>query len=162
MLISNNIIINGYYMIRDAIETSSNVSNIIINNNVIWGNINCYYSHLMNNIQYLGNFYNQSSSNTYFNNIGNSDQFGTENGNQVNVDMETIFVGTGSTDGQWQLADGSPAIAAGYSGEDCGAYGGIIPYKLSGIPSVIPAIYFFSAPAVGFELPIEIKAKSHN
>ena len=38
-----------------------------------------------------------------------------------------------STDGKWQLKDGSPAIGAGMDGVDCGAFGGITPYILSGI-----------------------------
>ncbi len=93
-------------------------------------------------------------------------QFGIENGNQSNVDMTTVFVGEegNSTDGQYQLKQGSPAIGAGYDGEDCGAFGGATPYILSGLPA-IPAIYFFISPAVGSSatgLSVQIKAKAHN
>ena len=161
-IIANNIL-DSYYTNDNSlsIRTHSNVSNVSIINNVLKGKISLYNSDLRNNILYSGSFDDHGCC-TFYNNISNSDQFGSDNGNQDNVDMETVFVGTGSTDGQWQLADGSPAIGAGYNGEDCGAYGGDTPYKLSGIPSEIPAIYLFSAPAVGFDLPIEIKAKSHN
>lgn len=81
-------------------------------------------------------------------------------GNQYNV-MGSVFVGSGSTDGYWQLCAGSPAIGAGMGGVDCGMYGGPTPYKLSGIPA-IPAIYNFVAPATGFTIPVQIGARSNN
>ncbi len=108
---------------------------------------------------YSGLFSHYSTS-TYNNNISNSDQFGTENSNHENIDMETVFVGSGSTDGQWQLTDDSPAIGAGINGEDCGMFGGNTPYKLSGIPSEIPVIYELNVPPSGFNMSIELKAKS--
>lgn len=104
------------------------------------------------------------TGNSIYNNIDAGDHFGTENGNQVNVDMSTVFVGTGSTDGQWQLAAGSPAIGAGFNGVDCGMFGGPTPYVLSGIPS-IPSIYIFDAPAIGSTaggLPVRLSVKSRN
>lgn len=69
-------------------------------------------------------------------------------GNQFSVDMSNVFVGpTGnSTDGQWQLKAGSPAIGAGAGGTDCGMFGGTNPYRLSGIPS-IPVFYKLTAPS---------------
>ena len=80
--------------------------------------------------------------------------------------LESLFVGAAgnSTDGQWQLAEGSAAIGAGVNGEDCGAFGGSSPYVLSGIPP-IPTIYFLEAATTGSTtggLPIHIKVKSHN
>ena len=75
--------------------------------------------------------------------------------------MSTVFVGTGSTDGQWKLIAGSTAIGAGVNGEDCGMFGGSNSYVLSGLPA-IPAIYFFTAPAEGGnQLPVKIKVKSN-
>ncbi len=91
-------------------------------------------------------------------------QFGATNGNQQNVDMATVFIGTGSTDGKWQLKGGSPAIGTGTGGQDIGAFGGPSPYVLSGIPP-IPTIYDVVAPTVGTQqsgLPVRIKAKSRN
>ena len=95
-----------------------------------------------------------------------NDALGTENGNQSNVDMSTVFVGAGegSTDGQWQLAENSPAIGAGLGGVDLGAFGGPTPYVLSGLPSM-PAIYFLNAPISGSTnsgLQVQLKAKGHN
>ncbi len=80
--------------------------------------------------------------------------------NLYNV-ADQIFMQTGSTDGYYQLCDGSPAIGAGVGGADCGMFGGATPYKLSGIPA-IPTIYNFVAPATGFTIPIQIGARSNN
>lgn len=135
----------------------------IIYNNVIKGYVKLYYTDFYNNILRIGNFYPYTET-TYYNNIGNSEQFEPcgENGNQCNISMSTVFENTGSTDGKWQITTGSPAISAGVTGEDCGMFGGTMPYKLSGIPSELPVIYYFHAPGAGFTIPVEIKAKSHD
>jgi len=69
-------------------------------------------------------------------------------GNQFSVDMSSVFLGSASnsTDGQWQLKAGSPAIGAGSGGTNCGMFGGTNPYRLSGIPS-IPVFYKLTAPS---------------
>ena len=104
-----------------------------------------------------GSFYN--------NNIGNSTQFGTTNGNQENVAPATIFVDSSSgVDSDLQLKAGSPAIAAGLFGEDCGMYGADHPYKTSLLPA-IPAIWDVSLNNYGNDnvtIDVNIKAKSHN
>ena len=103
------------------------------------------------------------SNTTYNNNIGNSTQFGTENSNQIYGNMVDIFVGAGSTDGKWQLKQGSQAIGAGVGGIDCGMFGGNFPFVLSGIPA-IPAIYEFNHDT-DYEnqlIEVEISVKSHN
>ncbi|MEQ1554417.1 MAG: hypothetical protein ABL929_09580, partial [Ferruginibacter sp.] len=74
-----------------------------------------------------------------------------------------------STDGQWRLKAGSPAIAAGETvlgiTPDCGAYGTADPYVLSGIPP-IPTIYLLTVPAAiasnATTMPITISTKSNN
>ncbi|MFC2138715.1 hypothetical protein ACFLTE_11120, partial [Bacteroidota bacterium] len=81
----------------------------------------------------------------------------------LGVDMATVFEGTGSTDAQWQLKAGSPALGYGTDDADCGMFGGIDPYVLSGIPP-IPAIYYYSAPSsasTATGLPITIRIKSN-
>jgi hypothetical protein len=76
-----------------------------------------------------------------------------------------VFVGlTGhTTDSQYQLKAGSPAIGAGLSGEDCGMFGGNTPYRLSGLPN-IPSVYFLGAPTTsnGNTLPVTISVKTNN
>jgi len=159
LIISNNIIKiwNG----RD-ISLSENVSGVI-SNNVFTDDISCHNFIISNNIQTSGT--QQINNNVYFNNIGNSTQFPVGNGNQRNMDMTVVFVGaTGqSTDGQWVLKTGSPAIGAANDGGDCGVFGGPSPYILSGLPE-IPAIYELTMPVSGNNIdgiPVTIKIKSH-
>ena len=79
---------------------------------------------------------------------------GTGNFNITNAAMSaTVFVGydgsetptgTNSNDGRFALTAGSPAKAKGEGGKDQGIFGGLNPYKLSGIPA-IPAFYKLTA-----------------
>lgn len=133
----------------------------VIENNVIIGNTYVNNSSCRNNIQVSGTF--TQTNCTYTNNLGSSTQFGTSNGNQQNVIMANVFLGAGSTDGQWQLKPGSPAIGAGVGGVDCGMFGGDFPYVLSGIPA-IPAIYQLdlNVDNVNQQIEVEMSTKSHN
>lgn len=158
-VISNNYIYSQGNSIIGVLTASSS-----INNNVMDGNIDVHYTMLQNNI-YLGGNYS-GTNNLLLNNISYNSDFGTDNGNISEVDMESgVFVGTGSTDGQWMLAEGSPAEGAGYEGVDCGMYGGAAPYVLSGMPN-IPAIFFLDAPQVipfdSDQMEIQIQAKTHS
>ncbi|MEO7309218.1 MAG: hypothetical protein ABIX01_02380 [Chitinophagaceae bacterium] len=88
-------------------------------------------------------------NNCVFDNAPNPGVVGANN--ILNVPANNLFIGLptqGATtdDGRWALKAGSPAIAAGISGVDCGAFGGVNPYKLSGIPAV-PAFYKLTAPS---------------
>ena len=115
-----------------------------------------------NNIMYSGNY--SASAIVHRNNIGNTTQFGTANGNQENITMSTVFDLTGSPDAKWQILAAGPADNTGVSGEDCGMYGGNSPYVIAGLPP-IPTVYFMSAPISGSAaqgLPVTIKVKSHN
>jgi hypothetical protein len=80
-------------------------------------------------------------------------------------DTETDYVlGEGSTDGQWQLSEGSLAAGAGENGVDVGAYGGLSPYVLSGVPP-IPRISSISIPTTGSSstgLQVQVTIKSQN
>jgi len=82
---------------------------------------------------------------SYQNCIGTSTQFPLGNGNLQNQTWANIFTLTGSTDAQYTLQAGSPAIGAGIGGTNCGIFGGTTPYRLSGIPSV-PTLYSISSP----------------
>jgi len=160
LIISNNILVatNSTY----AIVMREN-DQAIIKNNVIYGALGLYSSTFYNNILYSCHTAVLEGCDVK-NNIGFQTHFGTTNGNQSNIDMSTVFIGTGSQDGKWQLAENSPAKNAGFNGEDCGAFDGNDPYILSGIP-MIPAIYFVDAPAIASELsglPVHIKVKSRN
>jgi hypothetical protein len=99
------------------------------------------------------------------NNVPTGSQFGTDNNNKASVSEEALFLGvlSTSTDGKWQLKEGSPAKAAGEGGIDCGAFGGPQPYILSGPPAG-PVIYELNTSSYATEdnkLPITIKVKSY-
>ena len=155
---SNILVINNYF--AGYLSVSSTYSGIFANN--IFGYpTTLYNSTLVNNIA----LHTMSLTNcliTY--NIGNSTQFGNQNGNQQNVAQSSLFVGISgnSTDGQWQLKAGSPAIGAGEGGTDIGIFGGEMAYKLSGLPP-IPAIYSLDSQSLPSNtLNVTLKAKSHN
>ena len=152
----------AYWSDREAIYSPPSTDNIIVTNNVIRRTLKVYNAVVQNNILREGNF--TGEGNIVTNNIGDNGQFGSDNGN-FTASMDSIFVGSGSTDGKWQLREGSPAIGAGTpTGTDIGMFGGPTPYVLSGMPD-IPAVYFFNAPAVVTPesgLPVEVKIKAHN
>jgi len=135
-------------------------ANTLLLNNTLRGNINVNHTILVNNILREGDYLDNDNSNATYN-LASGTQFGSEYGNQENVDMETVFVGTGSTDGQWQLAPASPAEGAGLDGVDCGAFGGADPYVLSCMPAGFPSITFFVTSGAGFVLPVEVHAQAH-
>ncbi|MCK9616832.1 MAG: hypothetical protein M0R21_03250 [Lentimicrobiaceae bacterium] len=90
------------------------------------------------------------------NNISACGSLPAGSGNQTSIDMTTVFVYTGSSDGQYRLLPGSPAIGAGYDGVDCGVFGGSNSYVLSGLPTV-PAIWKLDIDGT----TVILKAKSH-
>jgi len=145
-----------------AINLNENVSGVL-SNNIFQKDVWCYNFIFTNNIQTDG--ISKINNNIFFNNIGNSNQFPIGNNNQQNINMVDVFVGvTGqSTDGQWQLKAGSPAIASANNGGDCGIFGDPTPYVLSGMPA-IPAVFEINMPASGNNIdgiPVTIKVKSH-
>ncbi|MFO7924254.1 MAG: hypothetical protein R6U58_11235, partial [Bacteroidales bacterium] len=140
--IENTSSLGDGYAIRLTSSSSSGLIENIIENNVIYNGVTIENSEFNNNILRDGTF--SATNCSYLNNIGNGEQFGTEDGNQQNVLMFDVFIGDysegGTTDGMWQLKEGSPALGAGTNGVDCGMFDGLYPYKLSGIPG-IPAIF---------------------
>lgn len=131
-----------------------------MSNNVLEGHITLNNTVFQNNILRGGDY--SGDLNSVFNNICNETQFDTTGSNQQNVDMNTVFVGTGSADGQWRIKEGGPADGAGLNDVDIGMFGGSTPYVLSGIPA-IPAIYYLNVPGTGTSttgLQVWLKGKS--
>lgn len=171
IVVTNNIILKGSSTTSTTTYPNyaifmSPTSAATFTNNVIYGQFVAYNSTLQNNIQGNG-MVNRSSTypNTELNNIGHSTQFGALNGNQQLVSMTNVFsfTGTFTEDRYFTLKAGSPALNAGVSGEDCGAFGGTLAYKLSGMPA-IPAIFGATVPSSGTTatgINVNIKAKSH-
>ncbi|MCK5520150.1 MAG: hypothetical protein KAI81_03480 [Candidatus Marinimicrobia bacterium] len=140
---------------------STNSSTVTFENNVIDGSLmmNEASVSIQNNIMIKGTISGVIGS--MYNNIANEGQFGSDNGN-LTADMADVFKNTGSTDGQWKLSDTSPALGAGVDDVDCGMFGGITPYILSGIPGPLPAIYYLKSTGEGSEstgLQIRLKSK---
>ncbi len=169
--ITNSIISNN--IIEVYILISSPNSSMQIVNNVFGGkgsyafSIDCSNSTIQNNISTSSSAQIKvNAGNTITNNILASNGTNT-NGNQYNVAMANVFVDHNglkgySTDGKWQLKAGSPAIGAGVGSVDCGAYGGVKPYVLSGLPD-LPHIYEASIPSTANSnkgLKVTIKVKS--
>jgi hypothetical protein len=149
---------NGVPQSSEGISVSNNVfaRSCTINNELVFNNI-----FLTTDADGL----NLAGSNVQ-NNICTGTQLPVGFGNQLNVDMNTVFISgssakkvmaktkqssvaenvkkkpndTYTTDGQWMLKAGSPAVKAGLNGADIGMYGGSYAYVLSGLPPV-PVIY---------------------
>lgn len=104
------------------------------------------------------------NNNTFHHNISHDAGLPAGNNNQLNVDMSTVFVSSGTTDGILQLETGSPAVGTGVSGDDIGMYGGASPYRLSGIPA-IPSVYEYAVPATALEgstINVTISTRTNN
>lgn len=163
--ISNNFITTRSTDLNvEALKASSSSENITVSHNVFRGKVQMYNGIFQNNILREGGFSVSNVGVTY--NICNATQFAEYDSttNITNQNMDDVFVISGTTDGQWQLQDGSPAIGSGLDGVDIGMFGGGTPYKLSGIVA-LPTVYFFSAPAVvghQSELNVHMKIKSND
>jgi len=166
-LISNNYIPgcevgNSFY----STESSSGIfSNNIVEGSCYFFNAdvyNCIFSCSYGSL--WGWYFNYDANTSFHHNVFRAingwDWNITGEGNLYNVWGE-LYVASGSQDGYYQLCPGSPAIGAGINGQDCGIFGGLEPYRLSGIPA-IPTIYQFIAPSTGFVIPVQIKARSNN
>jgi hypothetical protein len=182
----NSISDHNYYssaVIQNNIVTynisSSIKANWLIYNNTFYssytsnsGLINVYNSSIKNNI-----VINTSSSVNYHcintspeqnNNIGrnvcNKEPYNMPvPGNNIwTAEIDAIIINEGSAEQKLYLAEGSPAIGYGEGGIDCGAYGGLKPYILSGMPPV-PHIFKASVPVSATTtsgLPVNVKIKS--
>jgi hypothetical protein len=174
IFVSNNIFIRGNQTsftsntYNEAIYMPSSGATATYVKNIFLGYLRIYNSQMEDNIHVCGSFV--GSGNNYENNISYTTTFGTLNGNQQNVTMtgnnvfeETTNGYTFDEDGFWRLSTGSPAIAAGKSGDDCGVFDGALEWKPSGIPP-IPAIFDATVPTIGTPssgINVNIKAKTH-
>ncbi len=161
-LIIWNCIFNGTISITGTGSTGEFINNVFNSNNITIPNGFV----MKNNILFTTEKTNVKlpDLNSFISyNISISDHFGTANNNKANVASGSLFIGTGSTDGKWQLKAGSPAIDAGEGGIDCGAFGGLGPYILSGVPTgpVIYQLNVSSHSVAGNKLPVTIKVKSY-
>lgn len=106
-----------------------------------------------------------SYNNSISNNVVSDAAYADWGSNYFNATLAATVTYTGSPDAKYTLKAGSPAIAYGHNGNDCGAFGGSYPYVLSGLPYLIPHIYEATVPGSANKtdgLNITIKAKAQN
>jgi len=171
MNVTGNIIAGAY-----GFSLGANASGIFKNNqvSVSYNPINLVNFYVVNNMSY-----SSTSTGNTFDNCNIEFNMGTVAGHFISPAGSGNIIGTGnvtvaiggwnllggpSPDGQYQLQASSPAKGAGKSGDDMGAYGGSIPYKLSGMPSV-PNIYSMTVdpiPAGATSIGVTIATKSNN
>ena len=158
ILISNNFISSSAPTAK--VINCPNVSSSSILNNVLLGGVEGKGITFINNVLRSGDF---AVNGVVQYNICNADQLPDDGTNKLNIDIETVFVGGDSPDGQWQVSEVGPAKGMGFNGQDIGMFGGDSPYVLSGIPT-IPSVYELgvSGPTNGSILSVTIKAKSNN
>lgn len=159
---------NNIFAADLALNNVANNNNLI-RNNVFRAGIYLTQAYFSNNIITNAGF--TTTNTTVKNNISIGNNLPAGNGNLNGQTDANLFVGASgnSTDGQWKLKAGSPAIGAGETiatiTPDCGAYGTADPYRLSGIPP-IPTIYSLTVPATvataATTMPITISTKSNN
>ena len=174
---ANYLIANNYIpgaQVGFSFQSTGNASGVFANN-IVEGTCYFYNADVYNCIfkcifddSYWGWVFSYDANTSFHHNVframnnwsWQTDTSITGEGNLYDVPGE-LYVATGSPDGYYQLCPGSPARGVGINGQDCGIFGGLEPYRLSGIPA-IPTIYEFTAPATGFVIPVQIKARSNN
>ncbi|MBW6513946.1 MAG: hypothetical protein K0B87_04220 [Candidatus Syntrophosphaera sp.] len=176
-VVVENVAINFLITNSYIYKNNSTLRTIYMHDSSSGSIVNCVlrgYQHIIRNAEFYNNIVvplgaaslNKNANCSVHHNVflagtsGDWDTIVSPVDNLTNV-TTPVFAGTGTTDGQWQLGAGSVAIGYGVNGVDCGIYGGQTPYKLSGIPA-IPTIYEFYAPSTGFNIPIQLRARSNN
>lgn len=173
---SNNFFISGCYIVGSLVfsnlseYTGTIVSNnyiggfgqgsgttlVTLTQNVIAGGISAGFNCDIRNNIFTGNSFGGLNGSVIKNNVFTVTQASlagagatVDNTNVFSAVTTNLFVGlTGNTtDTQWKLKTGTPAIGAGVNGEDCGMYGGNNPYRPSGIQVGQPTINSFTTPA---------------
>lgn len=162
-LIANNIV-------HGSIIFNENATNVIFNN-IVNLSVDVHNSIVKNNIRLSGGIpgFKVNEGNIFEYNLTNYPTPPPGTGNIGGIDPVDVFADFEETlgfssDGKWQLKEGSPAIGAGENGIDCGVFGGTSPYVLSGLPAV-PHIYEAIVPTSGSAasgLPVTIKVKAQN
>lgn len=156
---------NDYSHVLYDINNTSITNNIIINTNTaskVDGNTTVYFNH-----QTIYNT-SETDANSINNNILSTDaehSFDIYKSNYfIGATIENVFEWEGTLDERFALKEGSPAIGAGTNGVDCGVYGGVYPYVLSGLPKFVPYISESNIPTTPTDgkLNITLKIKSQN
>ncbi|MBS1616269.1 MAG: hypothetical protein JST06_09160 [Bacteroidetes bacterium] len=150
--LTNLYIANNYLYANNygSVNTSGRISGIIKNNVMDAAYTQVQNMYVVNNIDNRGvtNYFNNclieynigKVSASFASPSGSGNTF-TGSTNLTNTSLG--FVTASSTDSSFMLSSSSPAKGTGKSGDDMGMFGGSLPYKLSGIPTV-PNVYALS------------------
>jgi hypothetical protein len=116
ILVSNNIFIRGNLSTDPGYGYSlymPSSSSAVFQNNTVSGYWLAYNSVVSGNLLYRGNF--GGSGNTITNNVCNSSQFGSANGNRENYNVAGAIAGTGTYDEDryWYTSSDTTTITAG-------------------------------------------------
>lgn len=136
-------------------QRQSGLNGAVVKNNVFTGPLDTESSSTVEN-NILSQGFSESGSGSlirknviWINNEPTNEEFLADNDlvdNQIVEDWSTLFTETGAFDEQYQLAEGSPAIGAGYQGVDAGAFGGDTPYQISGGGPPFPRVTLLVPP----------------
>ena len=126
-------------------------STFTISNNVFGADVQDVSNSTVQNNIYLfySNVFGPTVGSIIKNNVFVNAQTGVDATNLISQPLASLFLGLpgNTSDTQWRLKAGSPAIGAGVAGADCGMYGGTTPYRPSGIIAGQPTITNFVSPA---------------
>lgn len=163
-LYNNTIIYKDSYEYHPVSASNSTIkNNIIINTSGrVESDGTTYYQHTINGTS-------KSSGNNIVNNVLSTDEANKyadypTNKYIGNLPLTDIFVCEGEEGEYYRLKEGSPAIGAGATGNDCGAYGGERPYVKWCRPRHMPYIYDAKIPAMPTDdkLNITLKIKTQD
>ncbi len=175
LVFSNNIVVNDCSFSYNQYKTDCPCYDQALvgqfTNNVFLGNVTIESSTFRNNIFYKSdlntNFLKTSVYNTVEENIfakvlpwSDVVNYQIPSSNIDNANMSTLFKDGASTDGKWQVQTSSTIPIK----DKCGAFYGLTPYVLSGIPNV-PSIYYLDVPPIVNQkdgINVIVKAKSNN
>jgi len=171
----NNFFLNGCYIVNNLVFSNlSQFTGVIVSNNYMGGfgqggaslvtlthnviglGISAAFNCDIRNNIFMGTSFSGLTGSVVKNNVFTVTQASlsssgapVDNTNVFSALTTNLFIGLSgnTTDTQWKLKAGSPAIGAGIAGVDCGMYGGNTPYRPSGIQVGQPTITNFTTPA---------------
>lgn len=181
---STNCIINNN--ITNAITVTLDPGNIGNGSATITNNTISFPGSTLANVSFSNNICADGGTYTFYNSTINNNVFGSSNytvvtgstsnqiisgnGNLFSVSPTTNFTSfnggniyNNTNDANFQLKPTSPSLTNGVGGIQCGAFGGVNPYKLGGLQPATPAIYQLVVPGtVGNSMNVTISTRSNN
>mgnify|MGYP001810333797 CR=1 FL=1 len=136
-------------------------SDVILKNNYIGGDVNVTNSMLENNIL-MGQNFSISSSWEQYNVFKTGCNLATISGKSTFATYQEVFPTNPAAD-NFQLLANSAAKGKGNGGVDCGPFGGLQPYCLSGVLAIPSIVSLYGEPQVSAEsgLKVRVKVKSN-